>query len=82
MNNDILHTVEIKLRFSNELMKWEDRRVAATFTVTTTGGAEWIDPKTRKVVDIVKQVKKTMKQAGAVEARWNWQGSPQGHYTF
>lgn len=82
--------VEVKLRFSNEIMKWEERSIHTTFEVIPGNGPDrtniWVtaEPlfvgKTR--IPLSEKVAQIREAAGAVESRWNFKGSDQGHYTF
>jgi hypothetical protein len=76
--------VEVRVRMPDERKLWEDREVYTTFEVVG-------DPKTHKwMVDLKGGYQVTLSEAveqigvaaGAVETRWNFQGSFQGHYTL
>lgn len=72
--------VEVKLRFSNEIMKWEDRSVAATFEVFNVDYPGKMVFSDSPRVTLSEKVAQIGRERGAVETRWNFVGSDQGHY--
>lgn len=79
MNTELM-VVEIKLRFSNELMKWEDRNVFTSFEVIPGNGGYFVALLGETRIRLSEAVMGIAKQQGAVESRWNFKGSLQGHY--
>ena len=79
-------TVQVKLRFSNELMEWRDRSVFAEFDVIPGHGGYFVTDETLeskvKRIRLTDKVQKIAQQQGAVESRWNFKGVDQGHYEF
>lgn len=73
-------TVEIKLRFANELMKWEDRKVHISFNVIPGNYGLWVEKISREPIS--KFVSSVGKTYGAIETRWNFKDVDQGHYNF
>lgn len=77
--------VEVKVRVKNDGLSWDNRQSVATFIVEqvepTPGNKEWFHPMSGKtLVEKAKAVGQSY--VGAEEIRWNWKGSPQGHYHF
>jgi hypothetical protein len=79
--------VQIKLRFENELMEWKDRSIHAEFEVIPGNGNCWISEADHamgfgKRVTLSEKVNYIAQGAGAIESRWNFENSNQGHYSF
>lgn len=72
--------VEVKLRFSNEIMRWEDRSVHTTFEVINVDYPGKMVFSDSPRVTLSEKVAEIGREAGAVETRWNFEGSLQGHY--
>ena len=76
--------VEVKLRFSNEIMKWEDRSVHTIFNVIPGNYGMWVTAESLdsdiQRIRLTEKVNEITKSAGAVESRWNFLGCDQGHY--
>lgn len=75
-------TIEVKVRFSNEIMKWEDRQVVTTFEVINVDYPGKMVFSVYPRITLSEKVEKIGRELGAVETRWNFQNSPQGHYAF
>lgn len=73
-------TIEIKLRFPNELMEWKDRKVHTSFSVIPGNGGLWVEKISREPIS--KFVSSVGNAYGAVETRWNFKDVDQGHYSF
>jgi len=77
---DEMMVVEVKLRFANELMKWEDRKVFTSFKVIPGNDGYFVTLLGGYRIRLSEAVAGIAKQQSAVEARWNFKGSLQGHY--
>lgn len=75
-------TVEVKLRFSNEIMTWQFRQVIAVFEVFSDEYPGKMFFSTDPRVTLSEKVEQIALERGAVESRWNFVGSDQGHYHY
>lgn len=75
-----MNKIQIRLRYEGDNGGWNVRPVFCSVYVTKGIEEQGIENMTGKpIADYVNGIGLA---AGAVEARWNFEGSPQGHYHF
>lgn len=73
--------VEVKVKVKGDGLTWDTREVIGQFHAVEIAPKAWVHDMTR-VPHIEKAKAIGRAYVGAEEIRWNWKGSPQGHYHF
>jgi hypothetical protein len=80
--NEKLLKVEVRLRYQEDGLSWEVRPVVTTFEVRRAGLVYVVDLEGGYKITITTAAKAIAIEEDAIEVRWNFQGSNQGHYHF